>query len=124
VQQPSYSEPPQLNNTVPEQPSSSQGSIVPALIGHWRYTSIFGSGDYTVVTDHHLILNADGTLSSFSKDSDGQQTDYGSGTWMATETIFTITAPDGSIANSEYIFYDGYLFFNKDYSKQWERVGE
>jgi len=104
VQQPLYSEPQQLNNTAPEQLPSSQGGILPALVGHWRYTSIFGSGDFTVVTDYHLILNSDGTFSSFSKDEDGQQNDYVSGTWTSTEAIFTITASDGSVASSEYTF--------------------
>jgi hypothetical protein len=35
------------------------------LAGHWRCTTIAGSGDASITTDHHMVLNADGTYRSW-----------------------------------------------------------
>lgn len=50
------------------------------LVGHWRYTDILSSGDFSLVTDYHLVLDKDGNFIEYyfsADDSTPTLTDEG-----------------------------------------------
>ena len=51
--------------TYQEEPSSFQvikGKLDPNLVGRWRYTNAYVSGDFSFATDYFMKINADGSL--------------------------------------------------------------
>lgn len=48
-------------------PSADAGGATPSrMAGHWRHTEALASGGVSLVTDTHLVLNVDGTCSTWS----------------------------------------------------------
>jgi hypothetical protein len=117
VPQPSY-------ETVPQQDPAlaPQASIDPDLVGHWRYTEVLASGDFSLVTDYHMVFGSDGTFESYYGDADSQFQNYVQGNWSATDTLITLTGSDGSSANVGYQISNGLLVFEGSSSQVWERI--
>jgi len=112
--------------SVPQQDpaSAAQAGIDSDLVGHWRYTDILMSGDFTLVTDYHIIFNADGTSASYyqgSKDEEIQ--DYIEGAWSATDTVINFASADGTTESHGYQIYDGTLIFDGNSNQFWDFVG-
>jgi hypothetical protein len=98
-----------------------QTSIDPNLVGHWRYTEILGSGDFTIVTDYHIIFGSDGMFSSYSEGEDGQTQNYVEGNWSASDTVITFTS-DGTSESYGYQIVNAYLIFEGTTNQFWERI--
>ncbi|HET8548623.1 MAG TPA: hypothetical protein VFL57_11490 [Bryobacteraceae bacterium] len=67
--------------------SARAGSSDQRLIGHWRHTEHMGSGGFSMATDTHLVLGADGSALCWSHSAGSfgeQRSDKESGSWRTT----------------------------------------
>ena len=101
------------------------GAAAP-LVGHWRCTTILGGGDASMVTDYHMVLNADGTFRSWSRTMSsfsGESTTAPEiGQWALRGTSLVFTSAGGE---SEVPFRrsgDTILLPNESSRRVWERV--
>ncbi len=100
--------------TPPPAQRPAAGSLDPNLVGYWRHTKIYLSGGFSMTTDHHLLLAADGTcfwnsnsaggMGGVSVSSRGEGWSY-QGTWSASNG--TLTQKWASHGTTE--VYDYYL---------------
>lgn len=123
-QQPVYSDSQPSYESAPQQEPVSvpQGTIRPDLVGHWRYTDILMSGDFTLVTDYHIIFSQDGRCATYYQGDDGQVQDYLEAGWSATDTVIELHGDDGSTASLGYQIMNGYLIIEGNTSRPWERI--
>lgn len=97
------------------------------LVAHWRHTEIMSSGGFSLVTDTHLVLQADGRFRRWthSASSMGSQTSEAlTGSWH-TEGDRLHSRTDGSGAGSAIRFTlqgDKLFFPDGGTQKLWERV--
>jgi hypothetical protein len=110
--------------------NSSAASIDSRLIGRWRHTDTYVSGQFTAATDRWFVLNADGTYEYFKgKSAAGNAAttmvnsaagDVAKGKWRAESKIL-YTCADGSDqwqAAGRYLIDEGRFMVNK---VVWER---
>jgi hypothetical protein len=69
----------------------------PRLVAHWRHTESRASGEFSYVQDTHLVLEADGTMSTWDKtrsSAGGGDSPVTKGSWK-TENDELFLRPDG-----------------------------
>ena len=109
-------------------PATGGGSAQSGFAGHWRCTTIAGSGDAMITTDHHMLLNPDGTfrswqhsISSFSGRENTTAAD--TGRWVVRGNTFVFTGTDGSTSTVPFQRSgDTILLPNESSRRLWERV--
>lgn len=75
--------------------SSGAGSRPADMAGHWRFTDVLGSGDFSIVTDINLVLEADGTCRTWTKTGDGSGDPESTGVWKADGDRLLLGPPGG-----------------------------
>jgi hypothetical protein len=81
------------------------GSRDPALTGHWRHTEARGGGEFSMATDHHLVLEADGGYTTWNKSVSSLGTTEGeraTGVWEAKDGVLRLRADGGTWMESRY----------------------
>jgi hypothetical protein len=69
----------------------------PRLVAHWRHTGTHVSGEFSYVQDTHLVLEADGTMSTWDRTrstAGGEDSPKTGGSWK-TEGSELFLKPDG-----------------------------
>lgn len=98
----------------------------PALVAHWRHTSAMSSGAFSMATDTHLVLQADGQLRRWthSAGSMGSQTsDPFTGSWHCDGDVVRFQYDDGDVGELRYTVQGSTLYFPDGGSQKiWERV--
>ena len=64
------------------------------MAGHWRFTDVMSSGDFSLVTDINLVLEADGGCRTWTKHGDGSGDPESTGVWK-TEGDRLLLGPAG-----------------------------
>jgi hypothetical protein len=89
------------------------------LVGHWlRPVIALGT-----VTDHHLVLNPDGTAQQWAATPFSIDPPT-AGTWQATADMLTLCMDGSEEGSAPYFFFEGQLVFpNVEGSRRyWDRV--
>lgn len=121
--------------------SASAGSVEdPRVVGHWRYTDTYMSGDFSMVDERHLFLRPDGTFSETGEMMGGMQhsDDSGSytgdtsvsntgmqnsGRWYTKDKVITLEWSDGSVETWPYLITATDMMFKGSSSnKLWTRI--
>lgn len=111
------------------------------LVGRWRYTDTYVSGDFSMVDEEHLVLEADGTFRIGGRVMGGMQhsddagmytgdssVDSGRradahGRWHTHEKRITLRWENGRVEEWEYLISAGEMMFRSgDAKKLWERL--
>lgn len=104
------------------------GSASSGLAGHWRCTTTTGGGDVSITTDHHMVLNEDGSFRSwqhsFNSFSGRENTTAAdTGRWVVRGNSFVFTGADGSTSTVPFQRSgDTILLPNESSRRIWERV--
>lgn len=104
------------------------GAAASPLAGHWRCTTIAGSGDASITTDHHMVLNPDGTYRSWehsfiSFSGRENTTAAETGRWVVRGTAIVFTGTDGGTLSVPFQRSgDTILLPNESTRRIWERV--
>jgi hypothetical protein len=112
-------------------PSQTAGASSSTLAGHWRCTTSRGGGpSLTMTTDHHMVLNDDGTyrtwqhtvtVTSFSGSEN--TTPVETGRWSARGSVLVLTATGGSTMEIPFQRSgDTIVLPNESVRRVWERV--
>lgn len=104
------------NGAAPQAPT---GPLAAELIGHWRHTRI----SYGGVTDHHLVLNADGSAESWTVTAE-QRSARDRGRWHVDGRMLTLFEADGRPMQAPFTFHEGRLVLPNltDQRRFWERL--
>lgn len=99
------------------------------LVAHWRKTDSFGVGEFSSTTDTHLVLDADGTLETWSKTEaargGGGESAHTRGTWKSDGGQLWIKGDgeDEWRTLGKFALTDTHLMLSSGGSKAiWERV--
>jgi hypothetical protein len=96
------------------------------LVGHWRHTNAMSSGGFSLVTDTHLVLDAQGRFARWSHSASGMgetQSDPVKGAWQSRQETLVLTFDDGDEVALSYEVHPQELFFpNGGSQKFWTRV--
>lgn len=88
--------------------SPSSASRPAELVGHWRFTRVMTSAEFSLVTDTHIVLRADGTCSTWTKHQDGSGDPEEQGEWRAEGGHLQMRPPgDGSWRDAGQFTADG-----------------
>ena len=107
--------------------SSPDGDAMAALAGHWRCTTFLGGGDLNITTDHHIILNPNGTyrLWRYSTNSfrgSGSASAPETGRWAVRGGSFLFTDARGEMAIVPFRWDGATIVLPNDHRRVWERV--
>jgi len=114
------------HTATPAAASASNAARNPALVAHWRHTEALSGEGFSLVTDTHLVFQADGRFRrwSHSASSMGSQTSEAiTGTWHSISDVLHSRADDGGAGSITFSIHDNTLFFPDGGSqKLWQRV--
>lgn len=92
------------------------------LIGHWRHTEILGSGGFTLTTDTHCVLDANGRMRWYIGTASGTA-EPESGVWSAENGTLNLKFDNGDRLAFAYILQGATMFCpNEGRYRFWERV--
>jgi hypothetical protein len=98
------------------------------LAGHWRCTTTVGAGDASITTDHHMVLNADGTFRSWQTSFNSfsgreSNTTPETGRWSVRGSTLVLTGANGQPVDVPFQRSgDTILLPNESSRRLWERV--
>lgn len=75
--------------------ASAAGSRPEGLVGHWRFTEVIPLGDQSLVTDTNIVLDADGTCTTWTRTQDGGGEPKETGEWKVEGNRLLIRPPGG-----------------------------
>lgn len=108
-----------------DQPAS-QPSLDPDLIGHWRHTDSMYSDSFSMVTDTHMILGADGRFVRYSRTESSMGSNYSPeeyGSWDVLDGRLRLRYDNGTQLSYEYDAYPDKVFLPNSNQRLWDRVG-
>ena len=92
------------------------------LVGHWRSTEILGSGGFTMVTDTHCVLDADGRFQWWSN-SNGTARGREHGNWSASGNTLVLNFDQGNSLARNYVIESATMLWPGDGRyRLWERI--
>lgn len=99
--------------------------IDPALVGHWRHTDSTYSGDFSMVTDNHIVLAEDGRFRYYSETVGSFGSSYSPeeyGTWHTRDGVLHLRFDGGAYSTHEYEAYPDRVFLPNSHQRLWDRV--
>lgn len=127
-----FKRPAQAPTPAPTQ-TPAAGKLDPNLIGYWRHTNTYFSGGFSMTTDHHLLLAADGGafwnsdsaggMGGVSIRSSGEGWKY-RGTWSVSGNVLNFNwTSHGSTTESHSYYIEGNSMLYKDAKpKLWKLI--
>lgn len=113
-------------STGTESPARASVTRDPALAAHWRHTDAMSGGGFSMVTDTHLQLHADGRFRRWTHTagSTGEQTSEPFlGLWHCQADVLRLQYDDGDSGALRYTVQGTTLYFPDNGSQKiWERV--
>jgi hypothetical protein len=97
----------------------------PDLIGHWRHTDGTYSGEFSMVTDTHIVLYGDSSFVYYSRTESSfggsySPTEYG--TWYTQDGVLYLEFDSGGYSAHEYEAYPDKVFLPNHHQRLWDRI--